>query len=308
MTNPDTNTLNGALEQLGITMADNLVTMGVSDADPSDGLTTLASKILQISPVPPTPTPASIDLVATNSILSYADGDTTVLTATVLDSNDDPVENATVELYKAGTLWDTLTTDSSGECSKTYTSAGVGDVSFEAKCNLLTKTYAVEDCYFYNSLTSDNSLFTLVQGTASLEYSNTGLKYTGTATTDCIHQLNAELPNGEYTVECDVTALPSSGYSTGIGTEDAQILKGNTGLYARYISKSGDFFNNKSYTIPFHLKIEVTGSTSKTIKYYKDDVLMGTGSNVTQNKQLRLRSYSGRYIKIKDLKIKPLMV
>lgn len=171
---------------------------------------------------------------------------------------------------------------------------------------MVTKTYAVEDCYFYNSLTSDNSLFTLVQGTASLEYSNTGLKYTGTATTDCIHQLNAELPNGEYTVECDVTALPSSGYSTGIGTEDAQILKGNTGLYARYISKSGDFFNNGNSSTPFHLLIEVTGSTSKTIKYYRNDSLLGTGNNVTQNKQLRLRSYSGRYITIKDLKIKPL--
>ena len=147
MTNPDTSTLNGALEQLGITMADNLVTMGVSDADPSDGLTTLANKILDITPGPgPTPTPASIDLVATNSILSYADGDSTVLTATVLDSSDNPVSGATVELYKAGVLWDTLTTDSSGECTKTYTSAGIGDVSFEAKCNLLTKIFSLEDC------------------------------------------------------------------------------------------------------------------------------------------------------------------
>ena len=51
MTSPDTNTLNGALEQLGITMAENLVTMGVLDADPSDGLTTLAGKILDIEPI-----------------------------------------------------------------------------------------------------------------------------------------------------------------------------------------------------------------------------------------------------------------
>ena len=42
MTNPDTNTLNGALEQLGITMAENLVTQGVQ-ASASDGLTTLAT-------------------------------------------------------------------------------------------------------------------------------------------------------------------------------------------------------------------------------------------------------------------------
>ena len=47
MTNPDTNTLNGALEQLGITMADNLVAQGVT-ASANDGLTTLAGKILDI--------------------------------------------------------------------------------------------------------------------------------------------------------------------------------------------------------------------------------------------------------------------
>ena len=44
----DTSTLNGSLQQLGETMASNLVTKGVSGATASDGLTTLASKILTI--------------------------------------------------------------------------------------------------------------------------------------------------------------------------------------------------------------------------------------------------------------------
>ena len=48
MTNPDTNTLNGSLEQLGITMADNLTTKGVT-ASATDGLTTLAGKVLDIN-------------------------------------------------------------------------------------------------------------------------------------------------------------------------------------------------------------------------------------------------------------------
>ena len=47
MTN-DTSTLNGALQELGETMAANLVTKGVQ-ASASDGLTTLAGKILDIS-------------------------------------------------------------------------------------------------------------------------------------------------------------------------------------------------------------------------------------------------------------------
>ena len=156
MTN-DTNTLNGALQELGETMADNLTTMGVPSTY-DEGLTTLAQKILSIGPTPPTPTPASIDLTATSSILSYADSDSTVLTATVLDSSDNPVSGATVELYKDSVLWDTLTTDSSGECSKTYTSAGIGDLTFEAKCNLLTKTYDIVDAKYYADNTKINSL------------------------------------------------------------------------------------------------------------------------------------------------------
>lgn len=43
----DTSTLNGSLQQLGETMATNLTTKGVT-ASPSDGLTTLAGKILNI--------------------------------------------------------------------------------------------------------------------------------------------------------------------------------------------------------------------------------------------------------------------
>ncbi len=44
----DITTLNGSLQQLGETMAANLVTKGVTGASASDGLTTLAGKILNV--------------------------------------------------------------------------------------------------------------------------------------------------------------------------------------------------------------------------------------------------------------------
>lgn len=44
----DTNTLNGALNELGETLATNLTTKGVTGANANDGLTTLANKILTI--------------------------------------------------------------------------------------------------------------------------------------------------------------------------------------------------------------------------------------------------------------------
>ena len=48
MTNPNISILNDALEQLGITLADNLSAMGINDADLSNGLITLAGEILNI--------------------------------------------------------------------------------------------------------------------------------------------------------------------------------------------------------------------------------------------------------------------
>lgn len=48
MTNPNIITLNDALEQLGITLTDNLSAMGVNDTDPSNGLIALPSEILNL--------------------------------------------------------------------------------------------------------------------------------------------------------------------------------------------------------------------------------------------------------------------
>lgn len=69
----DTTTLNGALSELGETMAANITTKGVT-ASASDGLTTLAGKILQISGDTPTPTPTTLfedDCDSSSGLSSY---------------------------------------------------------------------------------------------------------------------------------------------------------------------------------------------------------------------------------------------
>ena len=299
MTNPDTSTLNGALEQLGITMADNLVTMGVSDADPSDGLTTLANKILDITPGPgPTPTPASIDLVATNSILSYADGDSTVLTATVLDSSDNPVSGATVELYKAGVLWDTLTTDSSGEVSKTYTSAGVGDLTFCAKCNLLTKTYEVMDCLYWN----DGSSVGTLQIDSGVTCTSNGSYITITKST-----------SGEKYVKLPVTLPSSFEFSfeiaeTGVSNTYAWIIDSNyygagttTGQFAK-LNDNGPTINTPAVKDGVVTMTYQNGTL--TVKY--DNTQLNSKSASVTGKPIGFYTNSGRYQYLKNIKLKQL--
>ena len=135
---------------------------------------------------------------------------------------------------------------------------------------------------------------------------------TGTANNDSIGLLSQQLPSGDYTVEFDVTDATSTStsgrYTTAICVEDTMMLDNSTdGIYARKISTSGDFFDSHThYSPPTSMKLEVTGTSTKTIKYYKDGTLLGQGTNITQNREFKFRSYNNRMIQIKDLKIKPL--
>ena len=152
MTN-DTTTLNGALQELGETMASNLVTMGVTDAQASDGLTTLANRILD---VPVTPVTQSLVLTSDKSILSYLDSDTATLTATLTGG---VVSGQTIEFFNGSTSLGTATTNSNGIATKTYSSSGIGDMSLTAtKGSLTSQQVTVEDCWYYNDGTNTTSL------------------------------------------------------------------------------------------------------------------------------------------------------
>ena len=140
----DTTTLNGALRQLGETMAANLTTQGVPSTY-DEGLTTLAGKILDIQGGGGTRT---LTLTADKSILSYYDGDEAILSATLLEDGV-AVSGATVEFFNGSTSMGTAQTDSNGVATKTYTSTGAGDVSLKAEADngtLVSERYIISDC------------------------------------------------------------------------------------------------------------------------------------------------------------------
>ena len=136
MTN-DTNTLNGALQELGETIANNLQTMGVTDASASDGLTTLANRILDIQ------SGMEFTLTGDKSVLSAYDNETLTLTASFFTG-------FTVELYdNDDVLVDEMTDNEDGTYSYTYSATGAGDIGFYAKVGtLVSEIYVVEDCLY----------------------------------------------------------------------------------------------------------------------------------------------------------------
>jgi hypothetical protein len=156
-----------------------------------------------------TPVPDSIDLTGTKSILSYADSESSVLTATVLAENKDPIEGVDVNLYNGSTLWDTLTTGSDGTVSKTYTSQGSGDIVFTAEVDgtLLTKTFKVRDGIFYDVSSSSN--VSKYGDSSAFSYDSTEQAYY--ITTSSVKNITRESIKGDFDFEISMDfKMPST--------------------------------------------------------------------------------------------------
>ena len=108
LTGEDEMSLNSSLQTLGQLMATNLQSKGVT-ANASDGLTTLANKILQVGP---TPIGYNLELTSDKNILSFYDHEYCVLTATLLDSNGNGVSGEEIVFKANGGLLNTVTSNS----------------------------------------------------------------------------------------------------------------------------------------------------------------------------------------------------
>lgn len=98
--------------------------------------------------------PETLTLTADKSILSYADSESAILTATYSGGT-----GATVQLYDDSddSLIGTMTDNLDGTYSYTYASTGVGDISFYAKVgSLVSEIFGVQDCRFFDVSSSEN--------------------------------------------------------------------------------------------------------------------------------------------------------
>ena len=171
--------LNGALRQLGETMASNLTAQGVPSTY-DEGLTTLAGKILDIQGGG---TFDGIIVSSTQDVLSYADGDSTVLSAQLTNQGQAVSvsgESVTFEVRKQSddSLVETLTdtTDNTGLASVEYFGKGSGDLYIEVSCRTLSKTYSIIDAYKYSEDGSTlDGTFTVTDGYITNCQSNTGI-------------------------------------------------------------------------------------------------------------------------------------
>ena len=216
LTGEDEMSLNSSLQTLGQLMATNLQSKGVT-ANASDGLTTLANKILQVGP---TPIGYNLELTSDKNILSFYDNDNCTLTATLLDSNGNGVSGEEIVFKANGGVLGTVITGDNGVAQYTYQSTGVGDVTITAEGMNLTKTLGIEDCII----------------------ANVNASYTGTSTSDTVYSLGydeiADLSSIDFEFSfkfhqtgygCDVCLGASSEFSVSPIKSNYRIFIGNSG-------------------------------------------------------------------------------
>lgn len=208
--------LNSSLQTLGQLMATNLQSKGVT-ANASDGLTTLANKILQVES---TPIGYNLKLTSDKNILSFYDHEYCVLTATLLDSNGNGVSGEEIVFKANSGVLGTVITNDNGVAQCTYQSTGVGDVTITAEGMALQETCNIEDCIL----------------------ANVNASYTGTSTSDTVYSLGydeiTDLSNIDFEFSfkfhqtnygCDVCLGASSEFTVSPPKSNYRIFIGNNG-------------------------------------------------------------------------------
>lgn len=236
---------------------------------------TINYKNLIIKPL----SPDSLSVSANKDILSYADEDECVLTATLSGGS---VANRPVVFKKGNTVLDTVITDSNGVATYTYDSQGVGDVTITVECMNLQETYAVEDCVkvYPNTYTSETQLnYALPSTPFEIAFTltrQTGVGYVrvGTNTNNCIlfGQVGGDGNNG--------------------------LARMNNGSYSNLILSSAQ----PPVNVPIDIKCQFTGTQYK----YTIGTDTITYNDVGQALTTLLLVYCTNSNSIKNLRIKPL--
>jgi len=219
----------------------------------------------------PEPVVTSVGLVGSKSVLSAYDSDTCILTATVLDEEDNPMEGESVVFKQDGTTLATKQTNSNGVASYTYSAAGSGDVSFTASVgSIVSETYSVEDCIFYHS---------------------DAISYTGTSTSDTVYSLGydeiADLSNTDFEFSwkfhqtqrgADVCLGASSEFSVSPVKSNYRVyLGGNDSGVGRYGYRTTSSSTSTSGTVSANTVYDMKITrNSDTFNYYLNDNLLGT--------------------------------
>ena len=309
-------------------LVDNLVTQGVTGYTVDDGLTTLINAVLEIQGGGT----KTLTLTTDKSILSYYDSDTATLSATLLEDGE-PLINESIEFFNGSTSIGTATTNNNGVATKTYASAGDGDVSFTATfgTSLVSEACSIQDCLLYDETKSDKSSnYNTVNNT--LTWSTDHYESVASCTSSADNyfaftnpKTSLNLPRN-ITVELDIKQTGNLNGQWGISFTDSQGKSTSTkyvtcGGFAGTSNQKGIICNSPwgsqrtngalGLNTWYHFKVTVSGTTVsfKITDTTSDTVIFNDSLTVSFMSSLTYlnvhQGQSSNTIQFKNLKIKP---
>lgn len=209
-------------------------------------------------------------------------GDSASIVATLTDKGV-AVSGESVVFKDGSTVLDTVTTDSNGQASYTYTGTGAGDITFTVESMSLQETYEIEDCYKYvtdfTSWTGNAPSFS--DFTLPTNHKVTiKLKNTSGIQLGCSDTSN----NWIYAWNLNLGSITSMHYRT----SNNSVVTEPTGVTVDA---------NKEYSISIE---------GNTLKLYEDDTLVATKSTydtlgITRRVRLYNNASTVDYLKVKAL-------
>ena len=253
----------------------------------------------------------AVEVTSDKSVLSYIDNDSCTLTAQLVNLYGEPVPmygvNVEFIIYDGDdTSIGTYITDNDGKATCTYQSQNKGHIEAWAQIDLgrWGGYTEIEDIYYYDPLTSNKNRYDNTSN-CSITYNDDGITVTGTKTADVYTKNTAlTLPN-KYIAELEVTGMSSpTGYVTDICFEDFFFQSGENGM-ARKISKSSSNLKKGfgRFSIGDIIRI-IRDGDAKTIDLYYNDTLKASFTGINSTGLQQFKTYNGRSISVKDLKIK----
>lgn len=289
-------------------IAQNLQTKGV-EAQGSEGLTTLAGKILEIESGPE----KILKLISDKTTLSQYDSDTATLTAILLDGGTG-VSGEEITFDIGAIISPIIETNSQGVAQTTYTSQGAGDITLSITGDSLSSSLAIVDCIYYDSQTTNKSRYSVTSGGATISYGTNGVTIVGTQTTDCYVRNTALTLPTNYSATLTLTALDgdTSGSVTYYGglCFDNILLDFASNKIDIYLLASLQKITtiNEGVAVNDVLKIEMNNGDMDI--YINGEVKAALSevdqTGIYQHRSYKRSGYTGRTIGVKDLTIKPI--
>ncbi len=282
MTN-DTTTLNGALMELGKTMAENLNEKGVS-ANANNGLTTLAGKILDVEPsINGLELSTNIDINASSNEI-FKD-EQVIFTALLSASYDDEtvtdvdlsgvLTGATVQFKIGNTVIGTGVTDNNGIATYTHTFDSFGNYDvvavFAGTENFdAVSSSAVSITVAYDlDIVSDNDILSSYDGdvaTITATLKDNGVVVSG-------ETLSYEIKHGQTTIDTGTYTTDNNGQIsisyTGTGVGDVSVIIS----YGSLLQERYEILDTKWYATDSDVMQWNTSSSGINTNYNSDRVI-----------------------------------